>query len=366
MRRLLAILAIGVLAACGGGTGSESSSGGDGAASTTAGAPGEGTGGPIVLDDQGGGAGEQLCATYSPAQIGDFLGVDVRAGEVVFPLESGCQWDAKVGTASLAIQMTLPDFYTPPREDPEFTPIEGLGDEAYTAPGLFDDATAALVVDDRFHILVSVDGLGDEGYAVALEVLRDVFERQGDAPGQSPASGGAIPPLPDPAPALPCDENRVLCVDASGGPSALQDALAAAGDGAVVQVAAGTYEVSLELTGVSDLRLVGGFPAGGDFSERDAAANETVLQGSGDGAVVDIVDSTGVHIEGFRITGGGGHYDGYNYAGGGVYVDQTASDVAIVGNRIDGNAVDRGDDPGYAIGGGIARVRHGRHDRRAT
>jgi hypothetical protein len=187
--------------------------------------------------------------------------------------------------------------------------------------------------------------------------------------GATSGGGGAevapMPPLPDPAPALPCDGTTVLCVDGAVGASApdgsaqqpfpsVSDALAAAGSGVVIQVAAGVYEEALILADVQGLSLVGGFPANGGFSDRDPTTNETVLQGGRDAAVIDITGSSGVHIEGFRITGGGGKYDGYNYAGGGINIDQTVTDVSIVANRIDGNAVDQGDDPYYALGGGIA------------
>ena len=179
-----------------------------------------------------------------------------------------------------------------------------------------------------------------------------------------------IPPLLDPAPALPCDGSAVLCVDGGAGSGArdgtaaapyatVGNAIAAATRGTVVQVAAGIYDESLVITDVTGLRLVGGFPAGGDFSSRDARQHETVLQGSSSAAVVAVTGSSQIHIEGFRITGGGGHSDGYRYEGGGVYVDQTAADVTIAGNRIDGNAADQGDSPTETWGGGIASYASG-------
>jgi hypothetical protein len=188
------------------------------------------------------------------------------------------------------------------------------------------------------------------------------------APGAPPAAGAQapapLPPLPDPAPALPCDGAAVLCVDAAAGAAApdgsaqqpfaaVGDAVAAAGPATTVQVAAGVYEESVTVTGTEDLRLVGGFPPG-DFSLRDPAVHETRLQGAGDRAVVAVVESRGVHLEGFRLTGGGGSDNGYRIRGGGVFVDETASDTSIVANRIDGNGVDRGADPGDSHGGGIA------------
>ena len=184
-----------------------------------------------------------------------------------------------------------------------------------------------------------------------------------------PTDGGAVepsplPPLPDPAPAASCDGATILCVD-SGAPTggdgtratpfaSVGAALAFATPGATIQVAAGTYAEPIVFAAVADLRLVGGFAAGGDFTARDPASNETVLQGTSETSVVSITASTGIHVEGFRITGGGGTTDTYNWYGGGVHVDGESSDVMIIGNRIDANSVDHGDDPGATVGGGIA------------
>lgn len=187
-----------------------------------------------------------------------------------------------------------------------------------------------------------------------------------DAPATSPpAEASPLPPLPDPAPALPCDGDTVLCVDAGASAGAgdgtaaqpftsVADARGAARAGATVQVAAGTYAEPVVFAGVQDLRLIGGFAAGGDFSARDSQANETVLMGTSESSVVSITASSNIHVEGFRLTGGGGSTDTYNWYGGGVHIDYDSTDVAIVGNRIDSNAVDQGDDPGATLGGGIA------------
>jgi hypothetical protein len=174
-----------------------------------------------------------------------------------------------------------------------------------------------------------------------------------------------LPPLLEPAPALECTGSTVLCVDATAGGSApsgaaeqlfttVTAAVAVAGPGAVIQVAAGEYEESLQLDSVSDLRLVGGFPSGGDFSSRDPEANETVLRGDAENAVINITASTKIHVEGFRLTGGGGYDDGYGIEGGGVFINNESSEISIIANRIDGNAIDHGSDPSETRGGGIS------------
>jgi hypothetical protein len=184
------------------------------------------------------------------------------------------------------------------------------------------------------------------------------------APTSAPTDAAPLPPLPDPAPALSCDGSAVLCVDAgaSGAPdgtaalpfATVTEAITAAAPGATIQVAAGTYTDPVVIAAAEGLSLIGGFAAGGDFSARDSQANETVLQGTDDTSVVSITSSHGIRVEGFRVTGGGGTTDTYTWYGGGVHIDRDSTDVAIIGNRIDSNAVDHGDDPGSTVGGGIA------------
>ncbi len=186
-------------------------------------------------------------------------------------------------------------------------------------------------------------------------------------PASTPGVEAApLPPLPNPAPALPCDGATVLCVDSGASGEAangtvsqpfpsVADALSVAIAGTTIQVAAGIYAEPVVFAGVEDLALLGGFAAGGDFSARDSQANETVLQGTSETSVVSITASRGIRVEGFRLTGGGGSTDTYRWFGGGVHIDSASTDVAIVGNRIDSNAVDHADgDPGETEGGGIA------------
>ncbi len=183
---------------------------------------------------------------------------------------------------------------------------------------------------DSSNQVIEGDAASDPGDTVTAD---DTSAKDGDssAPTEdmSPATGdtgesstapavgiASLPPLPDPAPALPCDGSTVLCVDSGASADAadgtvsqpfasVADALNAASAGTAIQVASGTYAESVVIAGVEGLSLIGGFAAGGDFSARDSQANATVLHGTSETSVISITASTGIHIEGFRLTGGG-------------------------------------------------------------
>jgi len=217
-------------------------------------------------------------------------------------------------------------------------------------------------------VLLLVAGCGGDDDDDASTDRTELDETTTTTPTDAVAGGASVEPLPslpDPAPALACDGSSVLCVDGAADADAADgtggqpfasvgQALDIAEPGATVQVAAGVYEEALVIAEAEDLRLVGGFASGGDFSVRDASVNETVLQGNEEASVIELTASSGIHVEGLRLTGGGGRTDGYGWYGGGIYIDEASTDIAIVGNRIDGNHADRGDDPGAAVGGGIA------------
>ncbi len=234
---------------------------------------------------------------------------------------------------------------------------EGSSTSAAVSPGVADTADSS---DDT-----PADAPASGDTAAGSEGASAPTGDTGSATSAPGVDAAPLPPLPDPAPALPCDGSTVLCVDsgASGGAAdgtasqpfpSVADALSVASAGATIQVAAGTYAEPVVIAGVGDLTLIGGFAAGGDFSGRDSQVNETLLQGTADTSVVSITASSNIHVEGFRLTGGGGSTDTFRWYGGGVHIDSESTDVAIVGNRIDSNAVDHGDNPQETFGGGIA------------
>jgi len=215
-------------------------------------------------------------------------------------------------------------------------------------------AAAALVT---VLALLLAPGCGDEGVGGSDSASG------GDEAGDE--SAAPVPEVPDPAEPQPCDGVDVLCVDASVGGdggtevspfSTIGAAVEALPTGGTIQVAAGTYDEAVLLSGQDGVSIVGGFPAGGDFSERDAEANQTTVQGTADAAVVAVEASTGVSIEGLHLTGGGGYDDGSTRNGGGVYVDVSSSGVSIIGNLVEGNDAEGVGDPTATVGGGIAPV----------
>lgn len=132
----------------------------------------------IVLGEGGGGAGDALCTFFTAEEIGDQIGAKVQAGAIAGPLGSACQWllDRDEG-GNVMIQTTPDDYWTEPKGDPgaKYKAVEGVGDQAYTAIGMFQDWTAAAKHDGRMTI-VSINAPGADA-DVALAMLEETLAR---------------------------------------------------------------------------------------------------------------------------------------------------------------------------------------------
>ncbi|WP_037365295.1 hypothetical protein [Nakamurella lactea] len=156
--------------------------------------------GGVVLDDEGGSAGPQLCALFTAAEVGGWLGESIVRTEVAGPLNSACYWHAAGDGQAVMITAALPQFYAEPGDDS--TVLTGIADAAYSGPGMLGDKQAAALLLDRFTIVVSVGGVKD-AEPRAVTVLRAIVQRI--APGYEPA----------PAPADPAEIGARLCAVAT-------------------------------------------------------------------------------------------------------------------------------------------------------
>ena len=113
---------------------------------------------------------------------------------------------------------------------------------------------------------------------------------------------------------------------------ALQDALAAAGSGAEVWVAQGTYSGGFVIPG--GVRMLGGFRTGDTrASQRDPLANKTILDGGGTQRVLTLGDKC--VVDGFEVRNG----NASSLGGGGALADGTSPTLVrclFVGNRNSG------------------------------
>jgi hypothetical protein len=132
----------------------------------------------IVLTQGGGGAGEALCTFFTAEEIGSHLGAEVKPGIVTGPLDSACQWlidDPQGG--NVMIQTSSDQFWSEPKNDPgaHYQPVKGVGDQAYTAVGMFKDWTAAA----KHGTLVTIVSIRspEADAALALELLKKTLGR---------------------------------------------------------------------------------------------------------------------------------------------------------------------------------------------
>lgn len=148
----------------------------------------------------------------------------------------------------------------------------------------------------------------------------------------------------------------VLCVRAGAGSNgtgtanapftSINAALAAAKDGAIIQVAEGKYTENVALGKLSDpaqmsVSLLGGFSS--DFSSRDAGKYRSDIDGGGKAPAIQLhLQSPGTTVvDGFRVTNGRGlgtTYEDGNGSGGGIFVDLIGNgEIVVSHNEVFGN-----------------------------
>lgn len=125
----------------------------------------------VKLDEQGGGAGAQLCALFSASEIGGVVGAKLDKGEVTAPMDSACTW-SQDDERQVSIQIVPADFYSGGSGRTGYQPITRLDpgvDEAYlVTDGPAHQAWAR--VGERAAVVVNDDSR-DPSAAHARELL---------------------------------------------------------------------------------------------------------------------------------------------------------------------------------------------------
>jgi hypothetical protein len=142
----------------------------------------------------------------------------------------------------------------------------------------------------------------------------------------------------------------------------VQEAIAAANDGATIAVAGGTYSETIRIQD-KRIHLFGGFTGasatdyaagnGGNFNDRNLAANSSHLQGDRTDSVVTLIEAAASTVDGFRISGGTRSLvPEFGELGGGIYVSGGAPTIA--NNLIENNdARPAASGLSESVGGGI-------------
>lgn len=163
MRRAVSlVLAVLVLAGCGGGDSVARSQ-----AAKTAGA--------VTGDDQAKRATSPVCKLFSQTEIAKYTGEPVSAPEDV---ALGCQWKAVDGSGDVIVSIVPAKNHEPPRRSKGYKVLAEAGRDGFLAPYLDGWIVGAIVGEDALR--ASVAGAGaSELTAVAL--LNDAIARHAAA-----------------------------------------------------------------------------------------------------------------------------------------------------------------------------------------
>ncbi len=180
--------------------------------------------------------------------------------------------------------------------------------------------------------------------------------------GSPTAVAGPAPPAENFLPSLtggPAGQDcgvSVLCVGPAEAHTTIGAAIAAAPDGATIQVKRGTYNERLTISSKS-LTILGGFPAG-SWTFRDPGAHVTTINAQGGGTAISATgafDGSGsLTLDGLRIINGKAQPDEFDVAQGSGVLANGVGTVTVSHNLIEdnGDALPFGE--GESDGGGIA------------
>jgi hypothetical protein len=125
-------------------------------------------------------ATSRLCALYTPAEIKDFLGAPVGAGEVAGPMDSACQWNGnRAGDEGVYAQIQLINgtrYWEKHTGAKGYEVLHGIGKEAFVATAL--GGWEAGTVNDKAVVFVSLSG-GSASRDSAVKFLRSTLDKLG-------------------------------------------------------------------------------------------------------------------------------------------------------------------------------------------
>jgi hypothetical protein len=130
----------------------------------------------VVVSAEGGGAGKGLCTLFSAGELSSRLGAELGDGEISGPLDSACQWTVKSGSGNVMIQRVPASFWSAPTLGKNYKALTGIGDKAYTSPGMFDGDWDAAALHGKFMTIASLNG-PNANAPTATALLKETLAR---------------------------------------------------------------------------------------------------------------------------------------------------------------------------------------------
>jgi hypothetical protein len=113
-------------------------------------------------------AADALCALYTIEELSAIVGVQLESGETTGPLDTVCSWLGNGEGYALVQWIDDIDYWSTPSLAPGFTPLDGIGQEAFVVPEGPGEWTAQALLEDGIAA-VGIRGPGaSQEAAVAL------------------------------------------------------------------------------------------------------------------------------------------------------------------------------------------------------